>query len=356
MPRGDRTSATAGLLLATLLASRPAAADVVSIAASQDNTLYQSATGSVSNGAGQVFFTGRTSTFTNSVRRALIAFDVAGSVPAGSTIDSVTLTLHLIRTPFSVDFFPIALHRVLASWGEGTSDATGGAIGGEGGGAPATPGDATWLHRFYNTVFWTTPGGDFAPNQSASIFVSGVAFYTWGPTDAMRDDVQGWLDNPAGNFGWMLRGDEVTLESARGFDSRQSLTAANRPVLTVQYTPPAAGAGRVPDGRQAQDIPLMIQHAPGAEITLSWSASCLASDTDYEVYEGSLGSFYSHTMKLCTTGGATTATFMPAPGDSYYLVVPRNGSREGSYGIASSGAERPAGVPACLPQSLAACP
>lgn len=350
--RSRRTGLTAALLLVALLAAGPAVAATVAIPASKDNTLYQSATGSVSNGAGEVFFAGHTSIITDSVRRAVIAFDVAGSIPAGSTIDSVTLRLHLTRAPFLPDFVPMNLHRVLADWGEGTSDP----LGQEGGGAPATPGDATWRHRFYDTVFWTAQGGDFAPAISAGRTVSVVGFYTWGPTAALRDDVQSWLDNPAGNFGWMLRGDEVTLESARGFDSRQSLTAENTPVLNVVFTPPSAPAGRVPDGSKATDVPLTIDHAPNAEIRLTWGASCLAGDTDYEVYEGSLGAFYSHTMKLCTTGGATAATFMPAPGDSYYIVVPRNGSREGSYGVDWMGAERPPGVPACLPQSLAACP
>jgi hypothetical protein len=241
---------------------------------------------------------------------------------------------------------------LLADWGEGTSDPAGS----EGGGAPATPGDATWLHRFFNTTLWTNQGGDFVATASATRSVSGVAFYTWGPTAAMRADVQGWLNTPASNFGWLLLGDEISLESARGFDSKESLTVANRPVLNVTYTAPTAAAGRIPDGSEASDIPLMIEHAPNAEVRLTWSASCVSTDTDYEVYEGTLGSFYSHTMKLCTTGGATTATFMPAPGSSYYLVVPRNGNREGSYGLDGAGGERPPGIPACLPQSVAACP
>ena len=352
MPHGYRIALTAGVLLAALLAARPAAADLVSIPASQDNTLYQDATGSLSNGAGQVFFAGRTSVFTNVIRRAVIAFDITGNVPAGSTIDSVTLRLHLTRVPVPVTNTTVTLHRVLADWGEGDSNPEFQ----EGGGAPASPGDATWLHRFFDTVFWTAQGGDFASTASASRLVAGVAFYDWGPTLAMRSDVQDWLNEPSGNFGWLLRGVETTLESARGFDSRQSTAVLNRPVLEVVFTPPVPGAGRIPDGSQAPGVPLTVLHAPGAQIQLTWGASCLASDTDYEVYEGSLGAFYSHTMKLCTTGGATTATFMPAPGDSYYLVVPRGGGREGSYGVNSAGAERPPGVPACLPQSIAACP
>ena len=339
------------VLTSGLFTAQMALGDSVTIGPSKDNTLYRE-TGSFSNGAGQNFFAGHTGVLTNSVRRAVIAFDIAASVPAGSTIDSVALTLHLSRAPLGAGSTPIALHRLLADWGEGTSDP----LFGEGGGAPATTGDATWLHRFFNTIFWTRPGGDFSPTASAARTVIGVAFYTWGPTAQMRGDVQDWLDNPSSDFGWLLMGDEVTLQSARGFDSRQSLTPANRPVLTVTFTPSATAAGRVPDGAQVPGTPLMVKRAPGGEIGLTWSQSCLPTDNDFEIYEGTLGVFYSHTMKFCTTGGASTSTFLPAAGSTYYLVVPRNGPREGSYGTDGSGQERPSGVPACLAQEIAVCP
>jgi len=354
MRRLPRTTIHAAILLAALMAARPAAAVAVTIAipASKDNTLYFDPTGSLSNGAGQLFFAGRTSTFTNAVRRAVIAFDIAGNVPAGSTIDSVSLRLHVTRVPLPVTNTTVTLHRVLADWGEGESAPEFN----EGGGAPATPGDATWVHRFYDTVFWTTQGGDYFSTSSASATVAGVAFYTWGPTSGMRSDVQGWLNNPAASFGWLLRGAEATLESARGYDSRDAITVANRPVLTITYTAPVASAGRVPDGGPVPGVPLTVDHAAGGQIMLAWGASCRAGDTDYAIYEGTAGVYYSHTMKLCTTGGALTATIDPAPADSYYLVVPRSSGREGSYGMSSAGSERPPGAPACVSQSIAACP
>ena len=52
----------------------------------------------------------------------------------------------------------------------------------------------------------------------------------------MVADVQDWLDNPAGNFGWLVLGDEKPTLTAKRFDTRES---ANLPVLTVQYTPPS---------------------------------------------------------------------------------------------------------------------
>src|SRR5207247_9985452 len=93
----------------------------------------------------------------NLVRRGLIAFDVAGSVPAGSTITSAQLQLSMSLTIAGP--IDVSLHRALADWGQGTSFST---AGGGGMGAPATPGDATWTLRFFPATPWTNPGGDFA--------------------------------------------------------------------------------------------------------------------------------------------------------------------------------------------------
>ena len=114
-------------------------------------------------------------------------------------------------------------------------------------------------------------------------------------------------------------------------------------------------AGSVPDGNAVTDQGLSVALLPGGEIALSWGASCLSTDTDYEVYEGQAGSFADHTPRFCSTGGATTVTFTPAAGSTYYLVVPRNATREGSYGLRSDSSERPRGPSPCLEQSLGQC-
>src|SRR5262249_6055281 len=65
------------------------APSVVTIGASKDNTIFSESV-SQSDGAGPNFFAGTTSINTNgAIRRGLIAFDVAGNVPAGATINSV---------------------------------------------------------------------------------------------------------------------------------------------------------------------------------------------------------------------------------------------------------------------------
>ena len=95
---------------------------------------------------------------------------------------------------------------------------------------------------------------------------------------------------------------------------------------------------------------------PG-DLTLSWLTSCSQGASDYGIYEGTIGSWYSHTLKDCDDGApALTEEVTPAAGSSYYLVVPQNDSEEGSYGLATSG-ERPVGAAQCItPQTLTPCP
>lgn len=199
----------------------------INIPASKDNTLYENAAGAFSNGAGAYVFVGENNH--DETRRALLAFDIAGHVPAGAFIQSVKLTLNMSRTIAGPQ--TIALHRVLADWGEGASDATGE----EGGGVTATTNDATWIHRFFNTQLWAKPGGDFSPTASATQSVALLGAYTWGSTAEMIADVQSWLDAPGSNFGWILLSDQAAKGSVKRFDSRQNPEIAMHPALSVTY-------------------------------------------------------------------------------------------------------------------------
>ncbi len=218
------------LLCTTLFVAASFAQTEVNISASKDNTLYESAAGAFSNGSGYHLFVGQNNH--GDARRTLLAFDVAGNIPAGATILSAKLTLYLSKT-FKASEQTVALHRVLANWGEGASDATGE----EGGGANAAAGDATWRHTFFNTQFWTNLGGDYTPAASANQTVADTgSFYTWGSTPEMVADVQGWLNAPANNFGWLLMSNESANGSAKRFDALQNPVANHRPVLNVIYT------------------------------------------------------------------------------------------------------------------------
>lgn len=226
------------LALATTLALTAAAqADVLQTGAAQDNTLFQHSAGAVSNGEGSAIFAGRTAQSVDSIRRGLIAFDLS-SIPAGSTIQSVSLNLYMTQSTGGTS--SVTLHRVLASWGEGISSSGNGGAGG-GGGAPSEAGDATWIHRFYDTTNWTTPGGDFTAAASASSSVGGIGQYAWSSAGLVAD-VQNWVNN-GGNFGWLIKGNEGQASSAKRFASREDTSDPIwQPKLTVTYSVPTPGA------------------------------------------------------------------------------------------------------------------
>lgn len=204
----------------------------VTLAPVKDNTLYESEAGTLSNAKGNHLFAGRTNG--GAIRRALLQFDIAGNIPAGSQIDSVVLILNLSRT--ITGEHTVTLHRVLADWGEADSQASGN----EGGGTAATPGDATWVHTFFDTAGWQQPGGDFSATASAAQTVADLGRYSWGSTPEMVADVQAWLDTSAINFGWLLHGDETACPSTKRFDSRENPDGNARPALTVFYSSPTA--------------------------------------------------------------------------------------------------------------------
>lgn len=227
-----RFLAAAGIVLALAATSTAA---VVNLGASNWNTLIESPTGALSNGGDDNIFAGLTNQLT--IRRGLLKFNVAASVPAGSVINSVSLRLRMTRTLGGDE--DIALHRVLKSWGQGSAV---GAAGG-GGGAAADNGSATWLHTFYNDQFWDTPGGDFEGGPSASIVVGAQGFYTWTGS-GLVSDVQAWLDDPSVNHGWIAIGEEVISGGVKRFAAGNHATTTWRPVLTIDYTViPSPGAG-----------------------------------------------------------------------------------------------------------------
>jgi hypothetical protein len=208
-------------------------AATINLIATKDNTLIENVEGSFSNGAGEFLFVGKTDD--SELRRAVLHFDIADAIPAGSTINSVILHLSVTRAannkPASEN---VELHKLLASWGEGSSNSAGG------GGAASTTDDATWIHRFYPSELWTNAGGDFSATVSASTLVDDIGSYTWGSNSKMVADVQEWLDTPSDNFGWLLLGDESFNRSTRQFASKENSNEALRPVLTVDYTPSLA--------------------------------------------------------------------------------------------------------------------
>jgi len=200
----------------------------VQIPAVKDNTLYQDASGAISNGSGAYLFVGNNGS--GNTRRAVIAFNIDDAVPEGATITSANLQLNMSKTTSGGQ--SLSLHRIVSDWGEGTSDAADN----EGAGASSTAGDATWLHRFFETDMWETEGGDFQTEASSEITVSGQGSYTWPSANSTVANVQLWLDDGTKNFGWLVKGNESEGATSKRFDSRENSDAQSHPVLEVSYT------------------------------------------------------------------------------------------------------------------------
>ena len=206
-------------------------AQTVVLNAVKDNTVYSNLTNN-SNGAGDNFTTGAIQS--SAVRRGLLMFDLS-SIPAGATITAVSLRMVMNRTVSGAN--NVSLHRLNENWGEGASNA---GSGGDGNGITAELGDATWICSFSNgaggcTTSWTTAGGAFQATASATTSVGGPAPYTWS-TAQMITNVQGWKNNAATNFGWIIICAEGTPGSAKRFSSRTNPIVPDRPTLTVTYS------------------------------------------------------------------------------------------------------------------------
>jgi hypothetical protein len=216
---------TIRILFAVVLMSAPLHGASVSLHPVADTTL-QSAFSGNNFGDGTSFQAGGRRQ--GGVARGLLQFDIAGSVPAGATVTSVSLSLNVTATPSGGANSIFDLHSVLQSWGEGNNT--------DHGGSPADPNEATWNNRFAPGSPWTTPGGLFSATVSASRSIAGNGAYTFASTAQLVSDVQSWLNNPANNFGWELMSEsENTPTSIRRFGSRDS--GASAPTLTVNYTP-----------------------------------------------------------------------------------------------------------------------
>ncbi|MFN7670945.1 MAG: PKD domain-containing protein, partial [Planctomycetota bacterium] len=135
----------------------------------------------------------------NGLRRALVRFDVANNVPAGSTVLGANLQMACTYDPLlPTGAQTVSLHRLTRVWTEGTTNL------GIGLGGAATGGDATWASATSSgsIVNWTTAGGDFVAGASASATVNAAGTYTWQTNATMVSNVQTWLNTPSQNAGW----------------------------------------------------------------------------------------------------------------------------------------------------------
>lgn len=213
-----------------------ASTTALAIPAARDTTLYDRGLDEAANGSGEYLFFG--STNEREARRALLYFDVASAVPPGVVIVSAKLALTVSRTRTGAQ--PSGVHRVTRTWGEGVSQSV---TGGEGSGTIPTQGDATWAYSEFPGETWTNAGGDFIAEPSVTASIGEpqpgqLLPVSWGSTPQLVADVQGWLDEPENNHGWIIIGNEDGQQTAKRVNSREEPETADGPALIIEYMTP----------------------------------------------------------------------------------------------------------------------
>jgi hypothetical protein len=231
------------LVVTIVLSSWAGRAATVNIVATGDTALFQDSTNN--NLGGELSLPAGGSSVTN-ISRALIRFDLGNSIPTNAIITDVQLSLFVTNVPAKTN--PVnstfALYRMFRDWGEGNKIATN--VGKNG--APATTGEATWDARFYPDTLWSVRGAaapvDYNSSASATNFIAGLGPYTFGSTASLIADVQTWLNNPATNYGWLLRSlSESVAYTTKRFASRED--PLHPPTLTVTFTVPGSSSFKI---------------------------------------------------------------------------------------------------------------
>jgi hypothetical protein len=278
------------------------AADTVRVSPVMDNTLYEDAGGNISNSRGAYMFSGKSAA--GLIRRAVINFQLIEFVPPCSKILSVTLRLHASGSGTNAGK-TIQLRKLNNYCGEGSSDAPGN----EENGTASTNYDGTWKHRYYNTDYWTAPGGDYSSTVSAAAVVSGNGYYTWSSAQ-MVTDAEGWLADPSTAWGWILTGDESSANSFKRFSTKESDTAAFIPEVIITYKP-------------------LINLYLVSRIEGFWDGINMADDS-MKVYLRNSFPPYSKEDSLTKVTGLYGAIycFKNAPTGNYYIVADHRNSIE----------------------------
>lgn len=243
------------LLGGAAVALSPALADTVTLRPVADAEIQQAAPGS-NIGTDPTMVSGALGfTVNRAIRRGLLRFDPGTQIPAGATINSVTLRVRVVKIPAGPANSTFEVRRILQPWTE-----TG----------------VTWNSRSSPAAPWQTPGAtgpaDSLSLPSATVFVAGLAIYDFSSTANLVADVQAWINNPATNFGWLLISEnEITAKTARHFGTREG--GSNAPSLVIDFTPPPPVIAVQPQGgivSEGDSVTLSVVANGPPPLTYQW--------------------------------------------------------------------------------------
>ncbi|MFC4856912.1 DNRLRE domain-containing protein [Actinophytocola glycyrrhizae] len=153
---------------------------------------------------------------------------------------------------------------------------------------PFVENQATWA-RASTATAWTTPGGDFGARLDQVVGIPNQPFMHIWENAAV---VQGWVDNPASNHGYLLKvRDEAGAAKQRVLMlSGEAPEVRLRPSLTVTYTAPTAEltyhAPDTPTVRMVSDEQRTVPVTVTNTTTATWRAADYALSQRWALPDG----------------------------------------------------------------------
>jgi len=155
----------------------------------------------------------------SSIRRTLIKFDLS-SIPAGSTIDSVTFRLHIDNDDRSDNARTARIYRLKRGWVEG---------------------EATW-DAYSTGNSWQTAGGTGANDYDSTEIGTasytsneGLGYKNYAVTASKIEEMI--TGGSFTNNGWLVKMDTESND-AYAHSNREGVNTANQPELIIDYTEP----------------------------------------------------------------------------------------------------------------------
>ena len=188
------------------------------------------------------------------------------SALAGSTVSAVSIALlQNSGSPGNT----VSVYRLLRNW---------------------VVGQATW--NIYSTGnSWSTAGGAYNDADRSSTLSVSLAtdngtgtWQTWLTTAQLVTDVQNFIDGTYSNYGWVFTCNDVGDFHEHTFASSEDTTAAERPKITITYTPSAGGAVPIYTKEILASLPANAANL-ATEFTEQEYTNVLTDDGSYVVLE-----------------------------------------------------------------------
>jgi hypothetical protein len=234
------------------------------------------------------------------IRRALLRFDLS-QIPAGAVVSSATLKITVVMVPLTPNNSTFDIRRILQLW---------------------TEGGVSWNSRLGVGTPWQVPGATGSsdsvstPSSFVAVGSANSTEYTFSSMAGLVADVQGWINNPSSNFGWLLISeDEITPQTARRFGARED--PANPPVLTINYSMPSLGVTIQPpsqDVLEGSSVTFTANATGTPPFAYQWffNANALTGETNITLVLNNVQTNQSGNYTVTVSNQSGTATSAPA--------------------------------------------